>query len=97
MDDDGRVVASGAVAIDGSDIVAVDVADAIQQEFRGSETIDAAGRVVLPGLINTHIRALMVLCRGLVARETKAAGLRGVGVSHKLESNMKLASGTARW
>jgi 5-methylthioadenosine/S-adenosylhomocysteine deaminase len=65
MDGGGRVIANGAVAIDGSDIVAVDAADAIQREFRGSETIDAAGQVVLPGLINTHTHAPMVLFRGL--------------------------------
>ena len=65
MDGGGRVIANGAVAIDGSDIVAVDSADVIQREFRGSETIDATGQVVLPGLINTHTHAPMVLFRGL--------------------------------
>ena len=65
MDGGGRVMANGAVAIDGSDIVAVDTADAIQRDFHGSETIDAAGQVVLPGLVNTHTHAPMVLYRGL--------------------------------
>jgi 5-methylthioadenosine/S-adenosylhomocysteine deaminase len=65
MDAAGRVIANGAIAVDGADIVAVDTADAIGREFRGSETIDAAGQVVLPGLINTHTHAPMVLFRGL--------------------------------
>src|SRR6185503_3546826 len=65
MDGAGRVIPNGAVAIDGSDIVAVDTADAIQRQYRGTETIDAAGQVVLPGLINTHTHAPMVLFRGL--------------------------------
>ena len=65
MDGGGRVIAGGAVAIDGSDIVGVDTADAIQGAFRGNETIDAAGQVVMPGLINTHTHAPMVLFRGL--------------------------------
>ena len=65
MDRDGRVIANGAVAIDGPDIVAVDAAEVMQRRFRGSETIDAAGQVVLPGLINTHTHAPMVLFRGL--------------------------------
>ena len=65
MDAGGRIVANGAVAIDGSDIVAVDTSEAIQREYRGTETVDAEGQVVLPGLINTHTHAPMVLFRGL--------------------------------
>jgi len=60
-----RVIARGSVAIDGRDIVAVDTADAIATAYRGRDTIDAAGSVVIPGLINTHTHAPMVLFRGL--------------------------------
>ena len=65
MDGGGRVLSPGSVAIDGADIVAVDTADAIQQQFRGRDTIDATGQVVMPGLVNTHTHAPMVLYRGL--------------------------------
>jgi len=65
MDAANRVVSNGAVAIDGTDIVAVDTADNIARQFRGRETIDATGQIVLPGLINTHTHAAMVLFRGL--------------------------------
>ena len=60
-----RVIANGAVAIDGTDIVAVDTAGAIAKQFRGTDTIDATGQLVLPGLINTHTHAAMTLYRGL--------------------------------
>ena len=60
-----RVIPNGAVAIDGADIVAVDPADAVAKQFRGTDTIDATGQLVLPGLINTHTHAPMVLYRGL--------------------------------
>jgi 5-methylthioadenosine/S-adenosylhomocysteine deaminase len=65
MDAAGRIVPNGAVAIDGADIVAVDTAESIGRQFRGRDTIDASGQVVLPGLINTHTHAPMVLYRGL--------------------------------
>jgi 5-methylthioadenosine/S-adenosylhomocysteine deaminase len=65
MDAGRRVIANGAVAIDGSDIVAVDTADSIGRQFRGRDTIEAVGSIVMPGLINTHTHAPMVLYRGL--------------------------------
>src|SRR5688500_18476245 len=65
MDAAGREFPSGAVAIEGRDIVAVGAAADIAARFRGRETIDAGGQIVLPGLINTHTHAPMVLYRGL--------------------------------
>src|SRR5262245_8117216 len=65
VDGTGRVLPSGAIAVDGRDIVAVDTSDVIAQRFTGTRTIDATGQVVLPGLINTHTHAPMVLYRGL--------------------------------
>jgi 5-methylthioadenosine/S-adenosylhomocysteine deaminase len=65
MDKAGRVLTPGAVAIDGRDIVAVDAPASIAQRFSAAETIHADGSVVMPGLINTHTHAPMVLYRGL--------------------------------
>ena len=65
VDGTNRVINPGAVAIDGTNIVAVDTVDAVRQRFRGTDTIDAAGAVVMPGLVNTHSHAPMVLFRGL--------------------------------
>jgi 5-methylthioadenosine/S-adenosylhomocysteine deaminase len=65
VDGSRRVITKGSVAIDGRDIVAVDDAGTIAARFRGRDQIDAAGAVVMPGLINTHTHAPMVLFRGL--------------------------------
>src|SRR5260221_509603 len=65
MDAGSRVLSPGSVAIDGTDIVGVDRPDVIRQRFQARDTIDAAGNTVLPGLINTHTHAPMVLYRGL--------------------------------
>ena len=60
-----QIVSPGAVAIDASDIVEVGTPDAIAAKYRASETIEARDDVILPGLINTHTHAPMVMYRGL--------------------------------
>ncbi len=65
VDGANRIINPGAVAIDGANIVAVGTVDDIRRQFRGRETIDATGQVVMPGLVNTHTHAPMVLFRGL--------------------------------
>jgi 5-methylthioadenosine/S-adenosylhomocysteine deaminase len=60
-----NIYTPGAVAIDGTTIVAVGPAAGIAARFRAAEYIDTTGSIVLPGLINTHGHAPMVLYRGL--------------------------------
>ena len=65
MDAGDRVLTGGAVGIDGRDIVAVGSVAEIAKKFAAAESIDAHGQVVMPGLVNTHTHAPMVLYRGL--------------------------------
>ena len=65
VDGNRRVLNPGSVAIRGTTIVGVATADRIAADFTAKDTIDATGRVVMPGLINTHTHAPMVLYRGL--------------------------------
>jgi 5-methylthioadenosine/S-adenosylhomocysteine deaminase len=60
-----RVLTPGAVAISGADIVDVDTPAAIAAKYQASETIDARDQIVMPGLVNTHTHAPMVMYRGL--------------------------------
>ncbi len=69
MDAERRVLEDGAVAIRGERIVEVGPADALGAKYTAARTVDAAGKVVLPGLINTHGHAPMVLFRGLADDE----------------------------
>ena len=59
------ILSPGAVAIDGTDIVDVDRPEAIAARYRAAQTIDARDQIVLPGLVNTHTHAPMVMYRGL--------------------------------
>jgi 5-methylthioadenosine/S-adenosylhomocysteine deaminase len=60
-----QMLAPGSVAIDGNTIVGVDTPEAIARRFTAGETIAAPDEIVMPGLINTHTHAPMVMYRGL--------------------------------
>lgn len=55
----------GAVALQGTDIVAVGPADEIAKAYSARETLDCGGKVLMPGLVNAHTHVPMTLLRGL--------------------------------
>ncbi|HEX8633102.1 MAG TPA: amidohydrolase [Pyrinomonadaceae bacterium] len=65
MDARGTLIEDGAVAVHRGRIVAVGKRADVEREFAGRETIEARGRVVMPGLINGHTHVPMTLFRGL--------------------------------
>jgi len=67
MDADRRVIENGFLAVRGDEIVAIgqDPATAFPKGFTAKETLDASGKLVIPGLINGHTHIPMVLMRGL--------------------------------
>src|SRR5215213_7844291 len=65
MDQSRRVIENGAVVIKGTEIVAVGDAAVISRQFTARQTINARGKVVIPGLINAHTHVPMTLFRGI--------------------------------
>ena len=51
---DVGLIENGAVAVFQEKIVAVGKSDEILREFEGEETIDAGGKVVSPGFVESH-------------------------------------------
>ncbi|HKZ52978.1 MAG TPA: amidohydrolase [Candidatus Acidoferrales bacterium] len=65
MDAERRVIEAGAVAIRGERIVAVGPASELERKYRPRRLLRAEGRLILPGLVNTHTHAAMALYRGV--------------------------------
>jgi 5-methylthioadenosine/S-adenosylhomocysteine deaminase len=65
MDGSSRVIDDGAVAIKQDRIVAVGPSSEVSARYSATRTINAAGKIVMPGLINTHTHVPMVLFRGI--------------------------------
>lgn len=65
MDSTRRVLEDGAVAVSKGLIVAVGLRTEIEAKYTARETIDAGGKIIVPGLINGHTHIPMTLFRGL--------------------------------
>ncbi|MBA2619968.1 MAG: amidohydrolase [Acidobacteria bacterium] len=65
MDGSKRLIENGAVAIAKDKIVAVGTSAEINRQFAARQTINANGKVVIPGLVNTHTHIAMTLFRGI--------------------------------
>lgn len=65
IDDKRRIIRDGAVAIQGGRIVAVGKTAEVKSKLPHAEVIDAKGKLVLPGMFDTHIHNAQQLGRGL--------------------------------
>ncbi len=65
MDAQRRIIENGAIVVDKGAIVAVGTEAEISQQYKSKQSINALGKVVIPGLINTHTHVPMSLFRGI--------------------------------
>jgi imidazolonepropionase len=77
------IVAGGAVAVRNGRIAAVGTTDEIRDRYEGARTIDASGRVVMPGFVDPHTHLVYgrtredefeLRCLGKTYEEIAAAG-----------------------
>ena len=65
MNQTREIIENGAVVVKNGKIVAVGETAEIAKQFVAKQTVNASGKVVIPGLINTHTHIPMTLFRGL--------------------------------
>lgn len=65
MDDARTIIRDGGIAVKDGKIVSVGTRTEVSRNFRPRVTVNAVGKVVIPGLINTHTHIPMTLFRGI--------------------------------
>jgi 5-methylthioadenosine/S-adenosylhomocysteine deaminase len=65
MDAKHTIQDDAAIAIKGDTIVAIGPRDQITARYESAQTVDAAGKLILPGFVNGHTHVPMTLFRGL--------------------------------
>src|SRR6266446_848263 len=65
MDSARHIIDNGAIAVARGRIMAVGPRGEIEKKYFARETVDAGGRIIIPGLINGHTHIPMTLFRGL--------------------------------
>jgi 5-methylthioadenosine/S-adenosylhomocysteine deaminase len=65
MDGSRTILDDGAIAVKGDTIVAVGSRADLEAKYAAAQTIDAKGKLVMPGFINGHTHVPMTLFRGL--------------------------------
>jgi cytosine/adenosine deaminase-related metal-dependent hydrolase len=64
LDAQRRIILDGALAVEGKRIVAVDKTQALHERFQTEPRTDLKGKIVTPGLINTHVHTAQAMIRG---------------------------------
>lgn len=65
MDGARRVIDEGGIAVSGGRIMAIGPRAEIEKAYTSRQRVNAAGKLIVPGLINGHTHIPMVLFRGL--------------------------------
>ncbi len=64
MNPSREMISDGAIAIAGNRIVAVDKASALLARYPDDEIVDVGGKLIIPGLIDTHVHLAQAMIRG---------------------------------
>lgn len=67
-----RIIQKGGILIRDGVIEAVGKTAAVQRKAKGAKVIDAKGRLVMPGFINTHMHLYSTFARGLSPKQPPA-------------------------
>lgn len=59
-----RIIDDGALRVDGQFITDIGKTNDLKQKYPDDEEYDLTGRIIIPGLVNTHMHTAQTLLRG---------------------------------
>ena len=59
------IIENGCIAIDGNKIAEVGLTSELKEKYSGARFIDAKGKLIMPGFINTHMHYYSTFARGM--------------------------------
>ena len=71
VDSERRVIRDGAVAIEGMRIADVGKSSELERKYPRAETIDAKGKLVMPGLFDSHAHSAQNILNGMIFLPTR--------------------------
>ena len=72
------LIEDGCIVIDGNLIVEVGNSKELLEKYKGAEFIDAKGKIIMPGLINTHHHIYSSFARGMALDGEPGANFMGI-------------------
>jgi 5-methylthioadenosine/S-adenosylhomocysteine deaminase len=69
VDEQRRIIRDGAVAVRGTDIVAVGKRESLDREFEARTVRDCKHKLIMPGLVNSHLHFYHTMHRGLAPED----------------------------
>ena len=65
MNERREILERGSVCVENDRIADVGSRQQLQQKYPGAEVVDCSGRIVMPGMVNTHTHLFQTLLKGL--------------------------------
>ncbi|WP_411681457.1 putative aminohydrolase SsnA [Clostridium thailandense] len=86
------IIDNGCVAVDGNKIVEVGLTEELKNKYEDARFIDAKGRLIMPGFINTHMHYYSTFARGMANDSPPANNLVDIleGLWWRLDKKLTL-------
>jgi len=86
------IIDNGCIAVDGNKILEIGLTKDLKEKYSSARFIDAKGKIIMPGFINTHMHYYSTFARGMANDSPKATKLSDIlkGLWWRLDKKLTL-------